>query len=533
MVSYTREVKKVKKKLISGVAVAAVATVVVANVAHGLTYSQDIGVSFTFNPVVGLTLSASDLIISNLAPGTAADSNVIDINILTNNANGYTLNASVGNDSTYNTRNLVHKNNTVPNTFSSIDIGSNISDKTNLNDNTWAYSYSIDSGTTWTGYNGLPLYSDTTNIAQLKNSTIPVSSASGDTIKFKIAAKASTTQASGEYNNIINFQLTATPLPTTLSMAYANAGKEKLNGYYKLQDMNADICNAAEVLDEGSQMQAIDIRDNKVYWITKLRDGKCWFTQNLDLDLDENRTYTHDNTDLGWGSDTATTTWTPERSTINAISGEANLVGWVNSNTTPYSVDPGNYYWKNTPFYDSNLCYVGDDMRYCNYITKLGAWADYFAETPYDENGSHGHVGNYYNWTALIATNDSSNYTSSTYQNVANNPQNSICPAKWRLPTISAQGNVEGSTSEYLRLNSLYNDSSTETSEKLEMSPLYFVRAGRVNGNRLYYAGYYAWYWSSTLSSAENAYYYRAKSDNIERNTAYRYFGRSIRCVAR
>ena len=91
------------------------------------------------------------------------------INILTNNANGYTLNASVGNNSTYNTRNLIHKDNTVSNTFSSVDIGSNISDKANLNDNTWAYSYSIDSGTTWTGYNGLPLYSDTTNIAQLKN----------------------------------------------------------------------------------------------------------------------------------------------------------------------------------------------------------------------------------------------------------------------------------------------------------------------------------------------------------------------------
>ena len=65
-----------------------------------------------------------------------------------------------------------------------------------------------------------------------------------------------------------------------------------------MQDMNSTICNNVELLD--SELQVIDIRDDKVYWIAKLRDGNCWMTQNLDLDIDETKTYTHWNTDLGW-----------------------------------------------------------------------------------------------------------------------------------------------------------------------------------------------------------------------------------------
>ena len=61
-------------------------------------------------------------------------------------------------------------------------------------------------------------------------------------------------------------------------MAYADAGKELYNGYYKMQDMTASICNAVEV--EGEPLQVIDIRDGSVYTIDKL-EGACWMTQNL------------------------------------------------------------------------------------------------------------------------------------------------------------------------------------------------------------------------------------------------------------
>ncbi|MBO7132146.1 hypothetical protein J6V85_02725, partial [Candidatus Saccharibacteria bacterium] len=48
-----------------------------------LTYQQEIGVNFTFNPTLNLTISA-DLYINNLAPNTASDSNIINVNVSTN-----------------------------------------------------------------------------------------------------------------------------------------------------------------------------------------------------------------------------------------------------------------------------------------------------------------------------------------------------------------------------------------------------------------------------------------------------------------
>ncbi|MBQ3474510.1 hypothetical protein IJH24_03780, partial [Candidatus Saccharibacteria bacterium] len=48
-----------------------------------VTYQQDVGVNFTFNSALSLTLSSSDLHIYNLAPGTANDSNVINVKVLT------------------------------------------------------------------------------------------------------------------------------------------------------------------------------------------------------------------------------------------------------------------------------------------------------------------------------------------------------------------------------------------------------------------------------------------------------------------
>ena len=179
--------------------------------ALALTYSSDVGVRFTFNPTLEISLSSADLLIPNLSPGTVSDSNIIDVIVKTNNITGYTLNATVGNNTTYNTRNLVHELSGSSASFASINYGSSLANLTA--DNTWGYSYSTNDRTTWSNYDGLPIYSDATNIATLKEATSPSVSA-GDIINFKIAAKASTAQASGEYNNVINFVAIANPVPT-------------------------------------------------------------------------------------------------------------------------------------------------------------------------------------------------------------------------------------------------------------------------------------------------------------------------------
>ena len=157
------------------------------NLVSAVTYQTGVGVSFTFNPKLTLTLSSSNLVISNLAPGTSDNSNEIAITVSTNAAYGYNLSATVGNSTTYNNTDLTHTSGSSAGKFSSITFQSNPSNYTSsfTTDNTWGYS--IDSGTK---YNGLPLYSSSTP-AELNSTTGP-SLSTGDIIKFKIAATVKT-----------------------------------------------------------------------------------------------------------------------------------------------------------------------------------------------------------------------------------------------------------------------------------------------------------------------------------------------------
>ena len=84
-----------------------------------------------------------------------------------------------------------------------------------------------------------------------------------------------------------------------------------------MQQMSDQICTNTK---ENKTKQLIDIRDGKSYWVTKLKDGNCWMTQNLDYDI--------------------TTT---DIATIQKRVYEDNkCVGWVNDNSVPQYCDPGN-----------------------------------------------------------------------------------------------------------------------------------------------------------------------------------------------
>ena len=524
------------KSLLKFAGVMALAAVFISLPTSALTYQSKVGVNFTFGSTLNVTLSSADLVIPYLAPGTYDDSNIITVNINTNAAYGYTLSASAGDGTTYSNTNLVNSKN---NTFTSLATSASIASMNSANDNYWGYSFSEDSGNTWNNYSGLPYCAPVdTECSQGTELISTTNTAEANSIQFKIGAKASSDQPSGEYRNVINFYAIAAPEPATLAKAYADAGKTQLNGYYKLQDMNEDICDAAEVLDEGSQMQAIDTRDNKVYWITKLQDGHCWMTQNLDLDIDSSVTYTHDDTDLGWGSDTTTTSWTPTRSTIDATNGT--ITGWTNDYNTPYSVDTGDYYYAG---YDGTTLLPSATTNYLTItpdsngdIINSSNNNVYFSTDPSRVNGgTHEHVGNYYNWSAAVASNDTNSYASSTYSDISGNPQNSICPAGWRLPTISSASNAtEGSTNELSRINRLYNNASTSTSAGLEAAPLFFARGGNVNGGSLNNSGNNGNYWSSSVNSSSNAYNLNFNATNVNpTNNNNRNNGRSVRCVAR
>ena len=185
-----------------------------------LTYSSDADVEFTFNPTIGVSLS-SNLRIDDLAPGSTSDSNIITVSVNTNTANGYTLNATVGQATNYETRNLVLDGNNSYN-FTSINYGASLTSLTT--DNTWGYAYlPSTSGASWTRYSGLPLYSDTTHVATLISTN---EAADNDSVQFKIAAKASNAMASGEYKNVINFIAVANALVYNYSILYYDESGE-------------------------------------------------------------------------------------------------------------------------------------------------------------------------------------------------------------------------------------------------------------------------------------------------------------------
>ncbi len=529
-----------------------------SRIASSLTYQSRIGVNFTLDSSLSLTVSG-DLLIDNLVPGIFSDSNTIQVTVNTNNAYGYKLTATVGNtnNSSSELRHTTYSTSGDP-IFSSIALNADLARSTfssgTTYDDKWGYS------TNGTSYNGLPVEGSANEpVTILSSDYMPTNGTASS--NFLIGAKASSNKTSGDYTNVINFYAVGNAGPMSLAESYRAAGKTKVNGYYKMQDMSdttADICGNAEIEDD--ELQVIDTRDNKVYWIAKLKDGKCWMTQNLDLDLGtptlthNSTTLYHDDTDLGWGTDSATTSWTPANATIdvvydNSMKGTFTSIG--SDDTVPKSLDVGDWYYAG---YDGTTLLASTTVNYLtsnnrtqsNGVTTVnnGSGVDYFSTAPFtgtgtSNNGEHGHVGNYYNWTAAIASNDSSGYTTSTYDNVSNNPQNSICPAGWRLPTktnASPDYTNADTKREFQRLVYLYNNNNYETSSsaKLELAPLYFVRSGNVSGSTVGYAGNYSQYWSSSVNSSSYAYYFRFAATYVSSGDAsFRNYGRSVRCVAR
>ncbi|MBR3248931.1 hypothetical protein IKF89_02790 [Candidatus Saccharibacteria bacterium] len=183
-----------------------------------LEYSTSYKNEFTINESVSVTVPSTGLTISELVPGTVSDSGIITVNVQSNSGNGYTLNASVGNSTTYDTNQLWHVDRAaatpVLNVFDNIALNASYASLSDFTTpNTWGYSFSVNAGANWSNYNGLPLYSDTSHTATLKN-TSSATAADGDNIEFKIAAKAGNAQAAGEYKNVVNFEAVPNPAPS-------------------------------------------------------------------------------------------------------------------------------------------------------------------------------------------------------------------------------------------------------------------------------------------------------------------------------
>ena len=340
---------------------------------------------------------------------------------------------------------------------------------------------------------------------------------------------ATSVQPAGTYVGKVKYLIVHPAANTTnvvndINLAFAMNNKQIAyqdadGSYYAMQDMTTEICNSITRTGEITATKLVDTRDNKLYWIAKLKDGNCWMTQNLDLDLETTPTnvaaLTSKNTDLNlYGSmgydsingyscsndsnncETGIITWAPERDTIapNDLSSST----WINSVIYPYSYDRG-------------------------------------LVAPNGVMGGHGYVGNYYNWTAAIASNKSLDYPSST----SNTASNSICPRGWRLPDnetyeLSKLFYAYGVTNDDINGSGYANDGYT----KLINSPLYFtqkaqrINSGSINGDNGYWTG-------TACYNSSHAHYIQYNNTGIyfHGNTGNsnfaRHFGFPVRCLAR
>ena len=515
-----------------------------------LDYSSNVDIGFTFLPKLSITLSNPNLAINNLVPGgNAVDSNTITINVSTNIAEGYNLFATVGgNNNTnngYNTTNLV---NTIDNNYTFSSLSSNIPNLNSFTNGNWGYSYCISNcslastpdtpNPNWisgdynnnasTGYNGLPLYTDTgIKLVEKADST-------NSTVNFKIAAKASPTQPSGEYTNAINFTVTSNTIPTTMLDAFIASGAQMHNGYFKMQDMTPTICKSIDT-DEEKGIQLIDIRDDKLYWVAKLKDGNCWMTQNLDLDLSHEVALNSVTSDIdpttyntgiytqanGYSKDDSTgvVSWLPstivdvdgtpaQRADTIVMNGDS-VPNWANDYNRPYSADPGERYrYTNPSSYAENTYTSLETCANNNNNDTVGC--------------QHSHFGNYYNWSAAVVNNNTSGYNSGTLTN-------SVCPKNWDLPVNGAYGTLMTDQEVFSSGNSY----ATDGFNKLRTAPLYYQRFGYVDGGSLINLGSDGYYWSSTASNTNNAGSLGFNGSGIWPSGGLsRYYGFSVRCMA-
>jgi len=303
-----------------------------------------------------------------------------------------------------------------------------------------------------------------------------------------------------------------------------------------------------------------DKRDKKSYTIAKLKQytseggvGRestsswkygVWMTQNLDLDLDSNTTYTNEDTDLGYNPRTqqyGTASWKPSRSTYTTIDTwgmidqPANVSGTLvpGGFVYPESYDPGDKYWTGREsngddwYAYRDTCNQNGPILITDCDESINPTSTYISSTGIPQY----HLGNYYNWTAAVAMNNSSNYYDGELI------EQSICPAGWTLPRID----FEDSFGVLWYENGFYDDSfmsywydSNNYMHALWKEPLYFTVSGVYVGSS-FDVGFAGSFWSAFVRNpgiAEDASFDVDNGANIV-NGGYRSGGNTVRCIAR
>ena len=268
-----------------------------------------------------------------------------------------------------------------------------------------------------------------------------------------------------------------------------------------MQDITPEICAKSA---ENETARLMDTRDNKLYWVTKLKDGNCWMTQNLDYDIPAGG-ITGDQaakTNLSDGR-----TWaTGDPSSSNPYPAQATTTEIYDndSSTGTYSYDPGLVVVSGTEFVPYESRPEGTD--------------------------EHQLVGNYYQWNAATAG------TGALVSQKGEDATDSICPKGWQLPTLTGDTSAYNLMTQYPDIFSglALEDNNTGTAtEAATQDPLFFGYTGAVYDGAMNLVGRRSLYWLSTLYSEAEAYVFGVTPDIATASSwRTRRYGVSLRCLA-
>lgn len=386
----------------------------------------------------------------------------------------------------------------------------------------------------------------------ITNTTLGRGGVTTETVNKKITmcfgTRVSGAKAADVYSNTVTVSVVAEP---------GQSSTRTFSGITTMQEMTSEICGRAAINDT---TYLRDVRDNKGYWVTKLMDGNCWMSQNLDFDIStSNVTTTTSDVKTNWTSssayppkvtatslttggdgNTGTYSWDLGRYVTNVPTettscgdnttglGDCSMFTDVGSRTA--STDP-NFYRKST--------YIGTDGSTCTKATNTSiSMATSGVCAQYD---AHYLVGNYYQWNAATAGTGATTVTNTS-------AVGSVCPKGWKLPDMNGV-NEKGGFRYLLRQYGLATDAYSSNTVagvspinsnnyNIALSPVFFMRGGYINSGSsisIAGAGYEGRYWSSRAYRTDDNWTYHLSFDSNDVvpsrvNGGYLHYGFSIHC---
>ena len=384
-----------------------------------------------------------------------------------------------------------------------------------LDNNTYGYALTNNIADNTTAYSGIPT---TGTIIKSTGTATPESGdyAYGDTYYLSFGTKIGTSLPAGVYSGSVNVSVVANPV--TLRSLY---------DLTYMQEMTPAICDNTK---EHYTKQLIDNRDGKKYWVAKLKDGRCWMTQNLAFDIKVNADGTSNvkaaDSDVAsdWNTTLSTGVFYPPAQTRTALTFESIADSNVSWNTGEWVIT--------NPSDTDEYCGDSSSIGYCSNMTNVAGWSPTLTATATSSVNTADHsydahylIGNYYQWNAAVAG------TGDPNEDEEFDATSSICPKGWTLPNESGDNSMEKLLGKY---GVMLGETNSGYWNIMSNAPLYFVLSGNIDvGSDDPYqdVNFHGDYWSSRTYNHAMSYETMVYTDEIKVPDTPRSEALSIRCI--